>query len=657
MASKTFNIAVGQLSSVNLIAAAGILGSVGGIPIAANANVLSSISSYSSLAPVAQFQSVKNSGSTVLDSPTLSSLYNLASGTFPALTDAVPSSYTSNLGSTPLNGFSSLVSTEINNIIGGGDLGKFDQVFTLADVYTVQTNMYINSAINANSNVAISTFSTSDNVITAGLSQVTLAFQAFGNDLLALGFAINLSALPDLGSPQSLLRQIYLRSGGSSELNTALLNAGIPVSVLDNISTVVMTDEQQKIAFEVMTKITGPALLQVLRLLKVTTRNLTSLADLLNPVKAFPLSFNTLTAPTTNGLRAIYVNSSGAVNTNLETELPPSVLAPIQGYGNVQNTYVQLKNIIPPDWALANKALQAGLEQVKSIFTSTTPLLGAASVNLETNIGLNLINALTSPLPASVSNYFSTTYAQGTGANGTILLTDVIGSAAGWNVTDNITNATSNISTLVSLGALNTLTNGTNGVYTVMLNTLGNVYGNIDSSITIPPGLPGAGTYANANVAFTGPGSPSGSGLIPAATSLIGTIVTNNSAAVANCNAAWSNIAAQLTLEKTLQPEALIVFANLIPGLQPTGLVNGLGQYGLDTAEGGAAWYLESVANLSTLGGQAIVSSMREARNKVRLQDAGIPDDTTVDASGTETSADLATGQYTAAQAAAQKII
>lgn len=446
-----------------------------------------------------------------------------------------------------------------------------------------------------------------------------------------------------------------MRSGGSSELNTALLNAGIPVNVLDNISTVVMTDEQQKIAYEVMTKITGPALLQVLRLLKVTTRNLTSLADLLNPVKAFPLSFNTLTAPTANGLRAIYVNSSGAVNTNLEFELPSSVLAPIQGYGNIQNTYSQLKNIIPPDWALANKALQAGLEQVKSIFNSNALLLGGASINLETNKGLNLINALTSPLPQSVTNYFTTTLAQGTGENGTILLTDVIGSAAGWNITNNMTNVTSNISSLVSSGALSTLTSGSNGVYTVMQNTIDGVYGT--GPVIIPPGLPGVGTYDDLDFAFTGPGNVSGTGLIPAATSLIGTIVTNNSTAVANCNAAWNNIADQLVLEQTLQPEALISFANLLPGLRPTGLVNSLGQYGLDTAEGGAAWYLESVVNLSTLGGQAIVSTMREARNKVRLQDAGIPDETVVDASGVETSADLATGQYTAAEAAAQKII
>jgi len=50
-----------------------------------------------------------------------------------------------------------------------------------------------------------------------------------------------------------------------------------------------------------------------------------NLADLLNPLKLFPNSFQSLTTPTANGPRAIYLNSSGAVNTALATELPPYV--------------------------------------------------------------------------------------------------------------------------------------------------------------------------------------------------------------------------------------------------------------------------------------------------------------------------------------------
>ena len=45
------------------------------------------------------------------------------------------------------------------------------------------------------------------------------------------------------------------------------------------------------------------------------------MADLLDPVKTFPNSFDTFSAPTTNGFRGIYINSSGAVNSNLATNL------------------------------------------------------------------------------------------------------------------------------------------------------------------------------------------------------------------------------------------------------------------------------------------------------------------------------------------------
>lgn len=650
---------IGQLSSVNLIAGAGILGSIGGVPISANTNVISSISSYNSLSVVIQFANVKSTGNAVLTANAMPSLNNLAGNIFPAVTNAVPSDYISSLGSTPISGFTGVVSNEINSIMGNGDLGIFEQVLSLADGYVISTNILINSARNANNEAAITTYTSQDTTVTGGLSQITQAFSVFGDDVIALGYTIDLAQLSNLGSPQALLRQIYSMSGGSSELNTALLNAGIDQAILNNLGNIAMTDEQQKIVFDVMTKISGSALLQILKLLKVTTRGLTNLADLLNPVKMFPNSYNTLTAPTANGLRGIYINASGAVNTNLETELPSNVLAPLRGYRTVRNTYIQLRNIIPPDWALANKALQAGLEQIKSIFNSTLPALGLAAKEIESNRGLNLINSLTSPLPAAVANFYANTYATGTGPNGTLLLADVIGSAAGWNVSNNVSNVTTILTTLTNEGSLSTLTNGTNGVFTVMQKTIDGVYGIPDETgnlIVIPGGLPGAGTYSTYDLAFTGPGSP-GNGLIPAAYTSIGTIVTNNSSLVANANSTWGNIASQIALEKTLQSQASISYANLVSGTSPTSLATSIGRYGLDTARGGGAWFIESVANTSTQGGQAIISSMREARNQVLLQDAGVQTDIIVSEEGVEPQISLSSGQYTVSEAESQKII
>jgi hypothetical protein len=144
---------------------------------------------------------------------------------------------------------------------------------------------------------------------------------------------------------------------------------------------------------------------------------------------------------------------------------------------------------------------------------------------------------------------------------------------------------------------------------------------------------------------------------LPTAYSLIANIVANNSSIVTNANSAWANIAAQISLEYLTQSQADIIYANLIPGTQAISLATEIGQYGLDTNEGGAAWFFESVANTSTLGGQAIISSMREARNQVRLQAAGISTDIIVDDTVVVPQISIIPGQYTVAEAASQKII
>ena len=76
-----------------------------------------------------------------------------------------------------------------------------------------------------------------------------------------------------------------------------------------------------------MTQITGDTLSQVLQVFGVTTANINTMADLLNPYKIFPNSFQTLTVVDINGvLQNIYINATGGVNSTLATTLPPAVL-------------------------------------------------------------------------------------------------------------------------------------------------------------------------------------------------------------------------------------------------------------------------------------------------------------------------------------------
>ena len=77
--------------------------------------------------------------------------------------------------------------------------------------------------------------------------------------------------------------------------------------------------------YQAMTQITGTDLAQVLSILGVTTAGIETMADLLNVAKLFPNSYQTLTAPTANGPRPIYLDAVASVNTELVTALPPYV--------------------------------------------------------------------------------------------------------------------------------------------------------------------------------------------------------------------------------------------------------------------------------------------------------------------------------------------
>jgi hypothetical protein len=315
---------VAQYSAVNLIAGAGILGNVGGVALASNIALGNAITAYTSNPVVSRYASIVS----LAASNALSAInYSTTASAAPWLTNSLPSAYSNIYGVTMTNA----ITAQAGNIMGHGDLGKFDQVFGAAQGLVASSNELINSAAAANSRSTAVSFVNTDNTITSGISSITQAFGAFAKDLDLLGRAINLANLNNLGSPQSLVRQILAIASLPAGLQTAMLNAGIAANTIVNFNTVDLSNSDEKKLYTAMTKITGQDLLEVLSVLRVQTPGIETMADLLNPVKTFPNSFNTFSAPTNNGYRGIYINSSGAVNTNLETTLPLSVLAPLQG--------------------------------------------------------------------------------------------------------------------------------------------------------------------------------------------------------------------------------------------------------------------------------------------------------------------------------------
>ena len=311
-----------SLTPLQLNAAAGLLQNEG---IGVNANLLSAISSYENTTLIVPFLNTISVGSTgnILSANVITSIEILAANTCPALSDSVPTAYGS-LGTQ----MTTVIINEANIDICGNNTSKLTQAVNQAEAYTGQTSIFINSAINSQTYLG-NTFTTMNSMITGGATSINLSTTAFGTDLKNLGQLINLKDLNNFGSPLALVQQLYSIAGVVSTVTAAFITAGVSTDVVLNITspTVSVTDSTEKLMYQAMTTITGNDLAQVLTVFGVTTVGITTMADLLNPLKLFPNSFQSLTAPTANGPAPIYIDSVGSINTLLTVQLPPYVIS------------------------------------------------------------------------------------------------------------------------------------------------------------------------------------------------------------------------------------------------------------------------------------------------------------------------------------------
>ena len=251
-----------------------------------------------------------------------SSLATLAANSVPAFSNSLPGAY-ANLGVQ----MSNVILTQASVDFGSGDISKFIQALNLVEAYSLNTNLFVNSAVNSQTYLG-NTFTSTNNMITGDVTTVNLATTVFGQDLINLGGLIDLTDLENLGSPFSLIQRIVSLTGNIPVLSLLLLNEGVTEDIVLNLNdpTLSVSDSVQRLMYQAMTKIVGSDLDQILNVLRITTVGIETMADLLNPVKIFPNSFLSLTVTTANGIRGIYLNASGAVNTNLEQELPNYVI-------------------------------------------------------------------------------------------------------------------------------------------------------------------------------------------------------------------------------------------------------------------------------------------------------------------------------------------
>jgi hypothetical protein len=361
--------------------------------------------------------------------------------------------------------------------------------------------------------------------------------------------------------------------------------------------------------YRAMVNTTGESLKNVLDILDVKTPGIQNMAELLNPYKILPTSFLTLLAPTTTGPVSIYIDVSGAVNTNLITQLPNYYITA----DNAGFPYERLKNIIPSDQALANKAFQASLQQLKGITESSLPALGTVCLNLKELNGLPLVQSLTQPVPNGVVSYIKAALADGSGPSGTLTMFDVIGSAAGFQVTAPLTNVVTSINS--------TNTTNVKQVYDVMTGVMNgqyNTYGNTIPAIWSGIDTPYGNFIPNYNVAVAS--------LCDTANTQIAVYVTANPTKVTSINQNYFAFAQQQAKQINNLNRAGIQVAGIPGNVQSSvfSWAQNLQDYGTENEPGGPVDYLNYVVDATNITGQSIIAACREGDNMKNLEEIGI---------------------------------
>lgn len=358
----------GVVSNLGLTAGAGFYANTG---ITANTGYANTISSYQSNDLIANLLYTIDKAATdaglAVTAGTLANLQSIgasvAGNYCPALGDSVPSNVsvvTANVG------LSGLLTANANVYLGSGNFRVFAQAFQTALGFASVTNQVILSVCNSTDYLG-PTFTTMDELISGNIATVTLAYDAFGADLLATGRLLSFDPLDLLGTPAGLLRAIAragnMVNGTTPAIRNALIAQGLTdADIADLVNdnreslfnpnglTETQFDRLQKQAYPGLCEVVAADLTDSLTILEVTTPNITALCQLLDPKKIFPTSY-----PALKINDVLIYNADGSVN---ETAVLPEL---------VPSGCENLAKILPPDQAAATRALQVAFSQINSI--------------------------------------------------------------------------------------------------------------------------------------------------------------------------------------------------------------------------------------------------------------------------------------------------
>lgn len=524
-------------------------------------------------------------------------------------------------------------------------------------------------------------YSNINDLTSADMAGISLAFKTFGNDLIALGNTVNLADIEFFGQTDKFLLQLQSVNALTNSLKLALLSQGLSTEELSNllVSKIPATFTQMKKIYDALLLIKGTDLDEIKIITNCQTRNLTSLADLLNIQKMFPNSYGSITVPrwSTETISVkiydfLYVN--GGVNTR------------------IVNHSEYLGGSLPIEIAIPASSFAYTMQQVKYIKQMNFQKFAQTVSQLEvTNRGLPLINSADgvpgSRVAADDALYLT---ALGSGNSGTYTMVDFIGNMSGdqYNVLyANIiplirTLQTELLFTIYSIIydlALSIVTYGLifyrstrndppfpdppypsqSGTTIIMADTSGiainqYVYGSGIPSNTIVTNISGLNVTFNQSV-----------GPLPSSTSLefrsepglidktaeanaeITRISGYAGSTMDLLNYLWDNLGRMLSLQ-----QRAVVFSAPSPQQITQGtnrsdlyeFVRLLEIWANDTEYKEIARSIERISDTTTLAGQSIIAILREARNASRIgQIGGVLDNDVSDSLKTQTASAQAT--------------
>lgn len=316
---------------------------------------------------------------------------------------------------------------------------EFTKSFLISNQWYAGTNATISNFVNSK-NFSRGTYSNINDLTTGDISGVSLSFKLFGNDLIKLGKALNLSTINKFGLPSLFLQNLASVSAVSEPLRLALLMSDLTVQDVNNLMMpeYVASVAQEAKVYKALTMIKGTDLKNILIPLNCATVGLDSLADLINPIKMFPSSWGSLTVPrytTAASSAKIYdfIYSNGGVNSR------------ISNFG----TY--LTGILPLDLQIACGAFMMSMNQIKNIRQMEAESFAQVVANLEvTNKDLPLVNSASTPGNTELANRELRLAALGSGNNGLYRMCDFYGAMSGLPYIDYYTEAKQLINQLMT---------------------------------------------------------------------------------------------------------------------------------------------------------------------------------------------------------------